>query len=97
MSCDKPSFIILQIYRCWIVYERRWLVITPSLILYLGALATVVRVIDIAVTSRPDETFRLTFCPWAATMFSIHAVQNILTSGQRDPLLLRSLTSHQDI
>ncbi|KAF7763605.1 hypothetical protein Agabi119p4_8142 [Agaricus bisporus var. burnettii] len=69
------------IYRCWIVYERRWLVIAPSLILYFCAIAMMIKVVEIESNPRVVEPITNAIHPWFATMFGVSVVQNISTTG----------------
>ncbi|EKM77397.1 hypothetical protein AGABI1DRAFT_108226 [Agaricus bisporus var. burnettii JB137-S8] len=72
------------IYRCWIVYERRWLVITPSLFLYLGSIAMAIKILETECNPATIQSITLNSSqirPWYATFFGINAVQNFLTTG----------------
>ncbi|KAF5347962.1 hypothetical protein D9756_010218 [Leucocoprinus leucothites] len=72
------------IYRCWIVYGRRWLVITPSLILYLGNLAMAAKLIEVEANPKTLRGISLNsdqIRPWWLAFFAIVAVQNTLTTG----------------
>ncbi|KXN83507.1 hypothetical protein AN958_01365 [Leucoagaricus sp. SymC.cos] len=72
-----------QIYRCWIVYGRRWLVIIPSALLYLANLAISLRVFAMmgAAGGIPTLTnagaFRTSLLAFCSTI----AAQNVLTTG----------------
>ncbi|KAF5347892.1 hypothetical protein D9756_010197 [Leucocoprinus leucothites] len=72
------------IYRCWIVYGRRWLVITPSLILYLGNLAMAAKLIEVEANPKTHRDISLNSSqirPWWLAFFAITAIQNILTTA----------------
>ncbi|KAF9448966.1 hypothetical protein P691DRAFT_703990 [Macrolepiota fuliginosa MF-IS2] len=72
------------IYRCWIVYGRRWLVITPSLILLFGCVSVAVRLIDVWVEPSTQKTIVLNsnqLLAWVLAFFAITAMQNILTTS----------------
>ncbi|KAJ3564536.1 hypothetical protein NP233_g8234 [Leucocoprinus birnbaumii] len=79
----------LLIYRCWIVYGRRWAIILPSIILYLGGtVALSLRLIAVYVEMRQTPEGRalpipLNYLtePWWTALFLITAAQNILSSG----------------
>ncbi|KAJ3560834.1 hypothetical protein NP233_g10572 [Leucocoprinus birnbaumii] len=76
------DFVLL--YRCWIVYARRWLVITPSLVLYLGGIATAIKLIQVEASPKTDRGITLasnSTVPWNSSFFALAAAQNILTSG----------------
>jgi len=71
------------IYRCYIVYARRWPVIVPSGILYLGGIAMALRLIHVeasldhkAITLNSNEIH-----PWWDAFFAITMVQNTLTTS----------------
>lgn len=73
------------IYRCWIVYGRRWKVIIPSLILYLGNLAVTGKISEIGATleTGAEGTFNSdsVFRPWLLAFFGTIATQNIMTTS----------------
>ncbi|KAJ3565895.1 hypothetical protein NP233_g7350 [Leucocoprinus birnbaumii] len=72
------------IYRCWIVYGRRWLVVTPSLILYLGNLAMAAKLIEVEANPNTLRAISLNSSqirPWWLAFFAITAAQNTLTTS----------------
>jgi hypothetical protein len=50
-----------------------------------------IKVMEIEVNPEADKMITMAICPWNTTMFGINAVQNILTSGQYNPLCDSSL------
>lgn len=36
----KTDGFFFQIYRCWVIHGKRWLIVTPSCILYLAMVVT---------------------------------------------------------
>lgn len=84
-SGQRLEAYVSQIYRCWIVYERRWLVITPSLFLYLGSIAMAIKILETECNPATIQSITLNSSqirPWYATFFGINAVQNFLTTGE---------------
>ncbi|EKM77395.1 hypothetical protein AGABI1DRAFT_130477 [Agaricus bisporus var. burnettii JB137-S8] len=82
----NQSFTVLLsdfilIYRCWIVYGRRWLIVTPSIVLYLGAIAMTIKVTEIEVNPHAVQPVTMAICPWNTTMFGVNAAQNVLTTS----------------
>ncbi|KAF5346779.1 hypothetical protein D9756_010411 [Leucocoprinus leucothites] len=86
-STDQGILMVLAdfilIYRCWIVHGRRWLVILPSLVLYLGGTTSIAGLLVIMGeqttadgTLTSDKT-----TPWFLAFYAITAVQNGLTTG----------------
>ncbi|KXN81202.1 hypothetical protein AN958_05783 [Leucoagaricus sp. SymC.cos] len=76
----------ILIYRCWIVYGRRWLVIVPSVILYLTNLAIAGRVYAIMAEAGgvPGGTVPANagaFRSFNLAFLTTIATQNILTTG----------------
>ncbi|KAJ6447841.1 hypothetical protein C8R45DRAFT_1047206 [Mycena sanguinolenta] len=71
------------IYRCYIVYSRRWKVIIPSLILFFGGVATAIKLVEAQASLKHEETTMNSsdIRPWSETLFCITAVQNTLTTG----------------
>ncbi|KXN84933.1 hypothetical protein AN958_11916 [Leucoagaricus sp. SymC.cos] len=71
------------IYRCWIVHGRRWLVIMPSLILYLGGLSMAGKLIEVEANPSTLRAISLNSSqirPWWLAFFVITAAQNTLTT-----------------
>ncbi|KAF7348485.1 hypothetical protein MVEN_01365900 [Mycena venus] len=73
----------ILIYRCYVVYGRRWTVITPSFMLYLTGIATAVKLIVVQITtSNTAITLNSNVIkPWSSAFFAINAAQNILTTS----------------
>lgn len=72
------------IYRCWVVYGRRWLVVAPSLILFLGCISVAARLIEIGVEPTTQRTLALNsnqVLAWGMAFFAITAAQNVLTTS----------------
>ncbi|KAJ7712069.1 hypothetical protein B0H14DRAFT_3019602 [Mycena olivaceomarginata] len=71
------------IYRCYIVYSRRWKVLIPSLILYIGGVAIAIKLVEAQASLKHQETTMNSsdIRPWTETLFCITAVQNTLTTG----------------
>ncbi|KXN91385.1 hypothetical protein AN958_00908 [Leucoagaricus sp. SymC.cos] len=73
----------ILIYRCWIVYGRRWLVIIPSGLLYLANVAISLRVFAMMGAAKGIPTltdanaFRASLLAFCSTI----AAQNVLTTG----------------
>jgi hypothetical protein len=59
----------------------------PSVVLYLGATAMAIKVMETEINLEAKKSMTMAICPWNTTMFGLNAFQNILTSGQCDPLL----------
>ncbi|KXN87785.1 hypothetical protein AN958_08141 [Leucoagaricus sp. SymC.cos] len=76
----------ILIYRCWIVYGRRWLVIVPSVVLYLTSLAISGTTYALMAEAGgiPDGTIPAnagTFRTLLLAFFATIAAQNVLTTG----------------
>ncbi|KAK7046819.1 hypothetical protein R3P38DRAFT_2875982 [Favolaschia claudopus] len=71
------------IYRCFIVYGRRWRVITPSFILYLTGIAMAIKLMHVEITtSNAAITLNSNVIePWWCAFFAITAAQNVLTTA----------------
>jgi len=70
------------IYRCYIVYARRWPVILASGILYLGGIAMALKLLAVE-GSTSDAAITLNSSvikPWWSAFFAITAAQNSLTT-----------------
>ncbi|KAJ7738815.1 hypothetical protein B0H16DRAFT_1569925 [Mycena metata] len=74
---------LVLIYRCYIVYSRRWKVLIPSLILYFGGIAMAIKLIEAQASLKHEESTinSSDIRPWSETLFCITAVQNTLTTG----------------
>ncbi|KAF9444736.1 hypothetical protein P691DRAFT_736036 [Macrolepiota fuliginosa MF-IS2] len=72
------------IYRCWVVYGRRWLVIVPSLVLYLGGVSMACKLIEVEANPSTLRNISLNssqILPWWIAFFAITAIQNTLTTS----------------
>jgi hypothetical protein len=88
LACSGLSAYVLQIYRCWVVYGRRWPIITPSLLLFLGSIGIAIKVVETECNPATTRTITLNSIqlrPWYATLFGLNAVQNFLTTGEVHP------------
>ncbi|KAJ7291677.1 hypothetical protein C8J57DRAFT_1273711 [Mycena rebaudengoi] len=70
------------IYRCYIVYGRRWLVVVPSVMLYLTGIAMAIKLMHVEITtSNSAITLNSNVIkPWWSAFFAITAAQNVLTT-----------------
>ncbi|KAF5345963.1 hypothetical protein D9756_010924 [Leucocoprinus leucothites] len=79
----------LLIYRCWVVYGYRWLVIVPSTVLFVGGTVSLSCKLIAVYASLHTHPEGITLgipinnltVPWWTALFSITVVQNILSSG----------------
>ncbi|KAF7344674.1 hypothetical protein MVEN_01627600 [Mycena venus] len=71
------------IYRCYIVYGRRWRPIALSFMLYLAGIAMTVKLMLVQITTRNDAITLTSnvIMPWWSAFFAITAAQNILTTS----------------
>ncbi|KAJ7918513.1 hypothetical protein B0H13DRAFT_1869286 [Mycena leptocephala] len=71
------------IYRCFIVYGRRWLAIAVSFTLYLAGIAMAVKLMQVEITtSNAAITINSNVIkPWWSAFFAITAAQNVLTTS----------------
>lgn len=70
----------IQIYRCWIVYGRSFLVITPSASLWLGLVGSTIWIIFLEATL--NVLFSANQITHAITVFwSITIALNVITTG----------------
>ncbi|TFK34335.1 hypothetical protein BDQ12DRAFT_613696 [Crucibulum laeve] len=73
---------LMLIYRCWVVYNRSWLSVSPSIILWLGCLACGIRVIFLAGTLHvpalvnSEKTY-----PYHSAFWGISVAVNIVTTS----------------
>ncbi|OCH89649.1 hypothetical protein OBBRIDRAFT_826431 [Obba rivulosa] len=89
MNLTKNIDISLQLligdavltYRCWIVYERKWLAIIPSLTIWLGSVSVAILLMVRSVTAIGSSGIN------APSLVSVTAAQQALTVG------LNTLTS----
>ncbi|KAJ6540886.1 hypothetical protein DFH09DRAFT_1282993 [Mycena vulgaris] len=65
------DFVLM--YRCYIVYSRRWKVLIPSLILYLGGIAMGIKLIEAQVSLHHANATMISpeIRPWWFTLFCI--------------------------
>ena len=72
----------ILIYRCYIVYARRWSVIVPSSILYLAGISVAIKLCVVeGLTSNPAITLNSSVIePWWCAFFAVTAAQNTLTT-----------------
>ncbi|KAF5320170.1 hypothetical protein D9611_010377 [Ephemerocybe angulata] len=92
----------ILLYRCWIIYDRRWLVIATSTVLWLGC--TVCGVVTVYVEATHDTTGHLlkasTLVPFMASMLCLTLVTNVLTTGlivRRILRVQRKLPVHRSV
>ncbi|KAJ3564679.1 hypothetical protein NP233_g8137 [Leucocoprinus birnbaumii] len=72
------------IYRCWIVYGCRFRVAVPSFVLYLGSIATTIRLMEIEGNPNTPSNISLNspqIRPWFDAFFAITTAQNVLTTS----------------
>ncbi|KAJ7221852.1 hypothetical protein B0H12DRAFT_301649 [Mycena haematopus] len=72
------------IFRCYVVYGRRWPIIVPSFILYLAGIAMACKLMQVEITTTSGDG-RITLNsnvikPWWSAFFAITAAQNVLTT-----------------
>lgn len=72
------------IYRCYIVYGRRWIVVVPSFMLYLTGIAMAIKLMFVEITtSNGAITLNSNVIkPWWSAFFAITAAQNVLTTSK---------------
>jgi hypothetical protein len=83
MSSSSFSFVaMMQVYRCWIVYGRSWLVIALPLLLVLGnaAVAGVVMYLEITLHAHALLNIRQ-LKPFGAAFWAMTIVINVLTTS----------------
>lgn len=87
-ATDQGILMVLAdfvlIYRCWIVYGRRWLVVLPSVIFYIGGTASITGLLVMAgkqATGSDSTLASDAITPWFLSFYAITAVQNVLTTG----------------
>jgi len=75
------------VYRCWVVYNRRWLIIALPMFLWLSYLSLSIYVICVEVQSVHGNLFplfrasALQFDPMIISGFSVSLFNNFLTHG----------------
>ncbi|KAF7378449.1 hypothetical protein MSAN_00271900 [Mycena sanguinolenta] len=86
-SFDQIGIMIVGdfvlIYRCFIVYGRRWPAIAVSFILYLAGIAMGIKLMYVEITTS-DAAITLNsnvIKPWWSAFFAITAAQNVLTTS----------------
>ncbi|KAF8188847.1 hypothetical protein K438DRAFT_1452281, partial [Mycena galopus ATCC 62051] len=86
-SFDQIGIMIVGdfvlIYRCFIVYNRRWQAIAVSFILYLTGIAMGIKLMYVEITtSNGAITLNSNVIkPWWSAFFAITAAQNVLTTS----------------
>ncbi|KAF7367057.1 hypothetical protein MSAN_00964900 [Mycena sanguinolenta] len=86
-SFDQVSIMIVGdfvlIYRCFVVYGRRWAAIAVSFILYLAGIAMGIKLMHVEITTS-NAAITLSsnaITPWSSSFFAITAAQNVLTTS----------------
>ncbi|KAJ6490927.1 hypothetical protein C8R45DRAFT_991162 [Mycena sanguinolenta] len=86
-SFDQIGIMIVGdfvlIYRCFVVYGRRWRAIAVSFILYLTGIAMGIKLMSVEITtSNAAITLNSNVIkPWFSAFFAITAAQNVLTTS----------------
>lgn len=62
------------------MYAHRWLVIIPSLVLYLASISIAIRLLEIE--GHPPASGPETIPAWWTVFFAITAIQNTLTTSE---------------
>ncbi|KAJ7835011.1 hypothetical protein B0H14DRAFT_2797489 [Mycena olivaceomarginata] len=72
------DFVLVS--RCYIVYSRRWKVLIPSLILYIGGIAMAIKLVEAQASLKHQETTMDSsdIRPWTETLFCITAVSLLI-------------------
>jgi len=76
LLCQSTVGDFVLIYRAFIVYRRNWTAITPSVILWLAAIACAGRALQLEATGASPERFG----PWFTTFWALSVSQNIITT-----------------
>jgi hypothetical protein len=79
----KSNFV--QIFRCWIVYGRRWLIMIPSIILFLASAATGIWFANLVNKPSTHEGLTLHISEgtrWAIAFYAVTVTQNVLSTGK---------------
>ena len=75
-------FIIIffsQVFRCWIIYGRQYLIILPSLTLFLVDLAMAAKLTEIIANPHVTANMNV-IIPWWLSFLALTAAQNTLTT-----------------
>ncbi|KAJ7802433.1 hypothetical protein B0H14DRAFT_2892387 [Mycena olivaceomarginata] len=88
-SFDQTANMIVGdfvlIYRCFVVYNRRWPVVVPSFVLYLTGIAMAIKLMHVEITTTAGNgaiTLNSNVIkPWWSAFFAITAAQNVLTTS----------------
>ncbi|KAJ6490851.1 hypothetical protein C8R45DRAFT_991037 [Mycena sanguinolenta] len=86
-SFDQIGIMIVGdfvlIYRCFVVYGRRWQAIAGSFILYLTGIAMGIKlmVVEITTSNAAITLNSSVIKPWSSAFFAITAAQNVLTTS----------------
>ncbi|KAJ7230226.1 hypothetical protein GGX14DRAFT_410176 [Mycena pura] len=86
-SFDQIAIMIVGdfvlIYRCFVVYGRRWRAIAVSFTLYLAGIAMSIKLMHVEITtSNAGITLNSNVIkPWWSAFFAITAAQNVLTTS----------------
>ncbi|KAJ6474927.1 hypothetical protein C8R45DRAFT_751870, partial [Mycena sanguinolenta] len=86
-SFDQIGIMIMGdfvlIYRCFVVYGRRWQAIAVSFIIYLTGIAMGIKLMSVEITtSNAAITLNSNAIkPWWSAFFAITAAQNVLTTS----------------
>ncbi|KAJ6490912.1 hypothetical protein C8R45DRAFT_991110, partial [Mycena sanguinolenta] len=86
-SFDQIGIMIVGdfvlIYRCFVVYGRRWKAIAVSFVLYLTGIAMGIKlmVVEITTSNAAITLNSSVIKPWWSAFFAITAAQNILTTS----------------
>ncbi|EMD32281.1 hypothetical protein CERSUDRAFT_118980 [Gelatoporia subvermispora B] len=72
----------ILIYRCWVVYERRWIAVALSVLLWVGScvVSTIFMVLAADVKSSSGVNAS-SLTPWVAASFSLTVVLNVITTS----------------
>lgn len=82
LCCHYASPHSIQVYRCWIVYGRRWLPIVPSLLAFLLFIAMGIRLSMGATAASIVDRSHAGGVPWRTAVYSSSTFQNILTTSK---------------
>ncbi|KAF9528351.1 hypothetical protein CPB83DRAFT_883528 [Crepidotus variabilis] len=76
------SEAFVKIYRCWIVWNRSWRMVIPSIILWLGTLGTITWIIWIESSLHAKVLLNAKqLRPAGASFWVLSIVLNIITAG----------------
>jgi len=68
-----------QVFRCWIIYSRQYLIILPSFTLFLVDLAMAIKLIQIHANPHVTPDINV-ITPWWLSFLALTAAQNTLTT-----------------